>query len=118
MEKLRNLFSWAFFFGAALMFILVNVCPAVIGIVLVLEGVVFAVLTIILDCFGKLNLKEQSFKLLLYSMLGIELGQLYELAWLVNLFLGVAVVMLLALVVQSAQRYEKMLDDAREIDDF
>ncbi len=118
MENWRNLFSWTFFFGVVLMFILSTIVPEIVGIILAPVGIVLAVITAILDCFGKFNLKEQSIKWFIYSLLVLKLGQLYELNSLIYIATGVAVVLILVFIVRSSQSYDKMLDEARKIDNL
>lgn len=100
------------------MFILATVLHEIVGVVLAPVGLFFAVMTIILDCFGKISFTEQSIKWFIYSMLCIKFGQLYDIGWLVTAAFIVAVVLMLVFVVRSSQKYEELLDEARKINEL
>lgn len=116
---MKNLFSWAFFFGAILMFVLSIVLPELIAILLVPTGILFAVLVVVIDCFRRqFSLNEQLLKWFLYSLLFIKFGQLYDLLWVVNISGGAAMILALVVIIRRAKHYEDLLDDARKIDNF
>lgn len=110
--------SWACFFVAALLFVLTNVTHPLLGILLVAISAIIGAVAVILDCFGKFNLSEQSIKWFVYALIGIKVGQLYEMPTLICIATVFAVLLILVFIVRGAKSYDNMLDEARKIDAF
>lgn len=114
---MKNQISWSVFFIVPLMFILSLVCPDIFGLLLVPIGCGAAVIVFVIDALTKtLFKKEQFFKLFCCALLVIRLGQLYELSFVVEIGMGVAILSSLAIIVFFSSKMDEIAEEGRQID--